>query len=110
MYLYLKDVVTLKIDAEKCTGCGFCLNVCPRGVIAVKDRKAFVAVKDACLECGACAKNCPAGAVTVKTGVGCATALLRWDGECPTCGCDGKKTSAGSSCCSSTPKKSCCGK
>jgi len=101
MYLYLKDVVTLKIDAEKCTGCGFCLNVCPRGVIAVKDRKAFVAVKDACLECGACAKNCPAGAITVTAGVGCAAAIINGmlTGQKPSCdcGCGPKKNK--SACC-----------
>lgn len=102
MYLYLKDVATLKIDAAKCTGCGFCLNVCPRGVIDLKDGKAFVAVKDACLECGACAKNCRFDAITVQTGVGCAcaTAILQGGGECPDCGCGGQ----------SKPKKSCCGK
>lgn len=96
MFLYLKDVVTLKLDAEKCVGCGFCLNVCPRGVLEMRDGKARIAVKDACLECGACAKNCPAEAIAVKTGVGCATALLR-GGECrcgPSCDGDGS-----SSCC-----------
>jgi len=104
MFLYLKDVVSLRIDAEKCTGCGFCLNVCPRGVLALKNRKAVVVVKDACLECGACAKNCPAGAVTVQTGVGCATALLQGNGEC----CCGPKTTP--SCCSAPEKKGCCKK
>ena len=58
MFLYLKDVVTLKIDPEACIGCGFCLEVCPRCVLAVKDRKVFIAVKDACLECGACRIAC----------------------------------------------------
>lgn len=100
MYLYLKDVATVKIDAAKCTGCGFCLNVCPRDVIDIKDGKAFVAVKDACLECGACAKNCRFGAVTVQTGVGCATAILLGGGECSDCGCGSP----------AKPKEGCCGK
>lgn len=91
MFLYLKNVVTLKIDAAACTGCGFCLNVCPRGVLALRNRKAVIAEKDACLECGACAKNCPSGAITVRTGVGCATAILGRAGQCCECGCGGKK-------------------
>ena len=27
--IYLKNVVTLEFDAEKCSGCGTCLEVCP---------------------------------------------------------------------------------
>lgn len=90
MFLYLKNVVTLKIDANACTGCGFCRNVCPRGVLALRDRKAVIVANDACLECGACAKNCPSGAITVRTGVGCATAILNGSGQCCECGCGGK--------------------
>jgi len=98
MYLYLKNVATLKIDTGKCTGCGFCLNVCPRGVIDLKDGVAYVAVKDACLECGACAKNCRFDAITVQTGVGCATAILRGIGEDGACSC-GSPNPTGKSCC-----------
>lgn len=87
MFLYLKDVVTLKIEEAQCTGCGFCLDVCPRGVLGVRDRKAFIAVRDACLECGACAKNCRPGAISVKTGVGCATAILNSSGQGGECCC-----------------------
>ncbi len=25
---YLKDVVTLELDSDKCTGCGLCTHVC----------------------------------------------------------------------------------
>ena len=30
--IYLKDVVTLQLDENKCTGCGMCLEVCPHEV------------------------------------------------------------------------------
>jgi ferredoxin len=93
---YLKDVVTLKLDAEKCTGCGLCATVCPHGVFIVENRKARIADRDACMECGACAKNCAFGAIAVRAGVGCATAIINGAirGTSPDCGCSG-----GSSCC-----------
>ena len=36
-YIYLKDVVTLRLDLEKCTGCGQCLMVCPHAVLVRAD-------------------------------------------------------------------------
>lgn len=89
---YLRDVVTLEMDTERCTGCRLCAVVCPHAVFAIAEGKARVADRDACMECGACARNCPAGAVTVSAGVGCAAAVLgsklRRRGE-PSCGCSG---------------------
>jgi NAD-dependent dihydropyrimidine dehydrogenase PreA subunit len=74
--IYLKDVVTLQLDAEKCTGCGMCMVVCPHAVFGMNHRRAAIENRDACMECGACAQNCPAGAVTVQSGVGCAAAVI----------------------------------
>jgi NAD-dependent dihydropyrimidine dehydrogenase PreA subunit len=74
--VYLKDVVTLNFDAEKCYGCGTCMEVCPHGVFVRNNGKVAVQDRDACMECGACAVNCPAGALQVKVGVGCATAVI----------------------------------
>ncbi|MBW1789348.1 MAG: 4Fe-4S binding protein [Deltaproteobacteria bacterium] len=74
--IYLKDVVTLQLNPEKCTGCGMCLIVCPHGVFVMNHRHAFIENRDACMECGACALNCPAEAVTVQSGVGCAAAVI----------------------------------
>ncbi len=73
---YLKDVVTLQLNRDKCTGCMMCINVCPHEVFQFKDKKAFIQNKDLCMECGACAKNCPEGAISVKSGVGCAAGIL----------------------------------
>ena len=73
---YLKDVVTLELHRDKCTGCGMCLIVCPHAVFRMNDGHAAIENRDACMECGACARNCPAEAVMVKAGVGCATAVI----------------------------------
>jgi len=73
---YLKNVVTLTLLTDKCTGCGSCLLVCPRSVLAMPNGKAEISNRDACIECGACQRNCPFGAITVKAGVGCAAAVI----------------------------------
>jgi NAD-dependent dihydropyrimidine dehydrogenase PreA subunit len=73
---YLREVVTLRLDPEKCSGCAMCLEVCPHGVFAIEAHKAAVVDRDACMECGACQQNCPAGAISVRTGVGCAGAVI----------------------------------
>ncbi|NQT25491.1 4Fe-4S binding protein [candidate division KSB1 bacterium] len=93
---YLKNVTTLQLDSDKCTGCGVCLTVCPHEVFKMQAKKAVIQDKNKCMECGACAKNCAFDALTVRAGVGCATAVLvglvkRTE---PQCGCQTE-----SSCC-----------
>lgn len=74
--VYLKDVVTLKLDQGRCVGCGICLMVCPQRVLSMNNGQARIDNRDFCMECGACARNCPADAVTVQAGVGCAAAVI----------------------------------
>ena len=96
--VYLKDVVTLELDAEKCNGCMMCTVVCPHDVFLVESRKARIQNKDLCMECGACQLNCPEGAIHVKSGVGCAAGIINGilRGTEPTCDCAGPGVS---SCC-----------
>ncbi len=87
--IYLKDVVTLELDQEKCVGCGMCLTVCPHAVLEMNNGNAVIQDKDLCMECGACARNCPTEAITVQAGVGCAAALINAavGGNASSCGC-----------------------
>lgn len=67
---YIKNVVTLKLDIEKCVGCGLCVTVCPHNVFAIQNKKAIIVNKDNCIECGGCMNNCEPKAITVSQGVG----------------------------------------
>jgi len=74
--VYLKNVVTLKLDPQKCVGCGMCTLVCPHAVLSLSNGKVQLDNRDACMECGACSINCPVEAITVQAGVGCAAAVI----------------------------------
>jgi NAD-dependent dihydropyrimidine dehydrogenase PreA subunit len=95
---YLANVVTLRFDPAKCTGCGRCWEVCPHGVFVPEGKRARLADRDLCMECGACMRNCRFDAIHVKSGVGCASAILvgALRGHEPTCDCGGGD---GPSCC-----------
>lgn len=97
---YLRGVTTLDYVAEKCGGCGRCVEVCPQGVFQMREKRAVVTDRDLCMECGACARNCDFGALTVHAGVGCAAAIITsmiTGGE-PTCGCSVDTGNAGGCC------------
>jgi NAD-dependent dihydropyrimidine dehydrogenase PreA subunit len=86
---YLGKVVTLTFAVEKCDGCGRCWEVCPQAVFAPEagGRKARITDRDSCIECGACAVNCVPAAIGVRSGVGCASAVMRGAGRGTAPGC-----------------------
>jgi electron transfer flavoprotein alpha subunit/NAD-dependent dihydropyrimidine dehydrogenase PreA subunit len=53
----------LKIDKDKCTGCGACMEMCPLGALTLVDDLAVV--DDKCTACGACLDVCPVGALSL---------------------------------------------
>ena len=67
---YMKNVVSLELNQDRCIGCQLCVQVCPHEVFEMKQLKAAIVNRDACMECGACSQNCPASAIAVKPGVG----------------------------------------
>jgi Fe-S-cluster-containing hydrogenase component 2 len=51
-----------KVEKNKCTGCGVCLNICPVKAISMIDGKAQID-EEKCTDCGVCASVCPAGVI-----------------------------------------------
>jgi NAD-dependent dihydropyrimidine dehydrogenase PreA subunit len=53
----------IRVDEEKCTGCGECARFCARGVWKADGKIFRPACLALCAECGACWNVCPAEAV-----------------------------------------------
>jgi ferredoxin len=60
-----RDII--RIDEEKCTGCGSCVNGCPEGALQLIDGKARVVSDLFCDGLGACIGDCPEGAIEIET-------------------------------------------
>ncbi len=57
--------MAVKIDLEKCTGCGTCKEVCPVEAIEIENDKAAVNEEE-CVDCGTCVEECPEGALSLE--------------------------------------------
>lgn len=60
----IRDVV--RIDREKCNGCGACVEACAEGAIRMVDGKAMLVREDYCDGLGACLPECPTGAISIE--------------------------------------------
>ncbi len=56
------------IDAQKCSGCGLCADICPLDVFYHEKAKTTPHVQhgDECWHCNACVMDCPCQAVELR--------------------------------------------
>ena len=56
------------INRDWCKGCGICVELCPKNVLALDDNeKATVANPEDCICCKLCELRCPDVAIEVET-------------------------------------------
>lgn len=55
----------IRIDEEKCTGCGLCVAACHEGALRMAGGKARLVAASYCDGLGDCLPVCPAGAITI---------------------------------------------
>ena len=56
----------IRIDEEKCNGCGICANACHEGAIDMVNGKAKLVRENFCDGFGDCLPGCPTGAITFE--------------------------------------------
>ena len=55
----------IELDAEKCVGCGECIDICPEDVYELQDGKSVPVNAEECVGCESCVEVCEEGAIAV---------------------------------------------
>ena len=91
----------IKIDEEKCNGCGLCAEACHEGAIGMIDGKAKLLRDDYCDGLGDCLPSCPTGAISFEEREAAAyddaavkKNMQNKQGEELPCGCPGTQSKA----------------
>ena len=86
----------IKINEEKCNGCGLCAKACHEGAIGMANGKAKLLREDYCDGLGDCLPACPAGAISFEEREALAydeqavEAAKKQDAQSLPCGCPGQ--------------------
>ena len=62
----MSQIVEIKVDENKCIGCGRCVAACPNGVYKIINGKSKPIHPEKCVYCRACIVRCPVGAIEIK--------------------------------------------
>ncbi|MBR2473511.1 MAG: 4Fe-4S dicluster domain-containing protein [Clostridia bacterium] len=91
----------IKIDGDKCNGCGACAAACNEGAIEMVEGKARLIREDYCDGLGDCLPACPTDAISFETreapaydGEAVRQAKLKKNGVKLPCGCPGTQSKA----------------
>ena len=93
----------IRIDEEKCNGCGLCAKACHEGAIGMVNGKARLMREDYCDGLGDCLPACPTGAISFEereapaydhAAVLAAKAAKEQAGAEEPCGCPGSRSRA----------------
>ena len=57
------NLLTYKIEADKCKGCTLCKNVCPVNAIIGERKQPHIIEEDKCIRCGTCISKCTFNAI-----------------------------------------------
>lgn len=61
----MSGIPTPQVDAERCDGCGRCVEVCPEGALELAMGLPVPVADVDCSYCGLCEDACPVGAIAL---------------------------------------------